>query len=748
MPQASIGAVVLAADGTPLRAFADVNGIWRYPIKLNAVSPLYLEALLGYEDRYFYYHFGVNPLSLIRAAWQWFSSGAIVSGGSTITMQVARIFTPHERSLSGKTEQILRALQLHWHYSRNDILNFYINHAPFGGTLIGVQAASHSYFGKSADKLTAAEAALLAVMPQAPSRYRPDRHPQRAIAARNKVLERLASSGIWSDKRVAEAQDERLHIKAISTPHSAALLARRLHQLLPQQSIIKTLIDYDLQQRLELLARTHAARLPHAVSMAILAIDVRDMSTLAYIGSADFFDNQRFGHVDMIQAERSPGSTLKPFLYGMAIERGLIHSQSLLSDVPLHLGDYHPQNFSRRFHGAISVSSALQQSLNAPAVDVLARLGSERFAARLRNGGMSLHIPGKQANLSIILGGVGTTMESLLAAFASLGRQGMMSPMRLQADDKIRSRRLLSASAAWVIRDILSQTSLPGQVVAELRTNRQGIAWKTGTSFGFRDAWALGLRANIAIGVWVGRPDGTPFPGSYGAVSAAPLLFEAFNRLPARYNSFQETYNKRPASVRAQNICWPLGIPEDKDHPEWCHKRLQAWIVDDMIPNTFTERNQPSHSLLQGLWVDKKTGLRVNAACRTAKQRKVIQIATWPTSLAMWQSNQIKSKYALPNWANDCQGDNNSNLRLINQPKTLNIQPAASGIPLFVLLPTTGEQGKRYWFINDVLHSVQEMNETQPWRYDFTSNGIYRIAVMDDTGAFDSLDINVFGMDE
>ncbi|MBT9531206.1 MAG: transglycosylase domain-containing protein, partial [Pseudomonas sp.] len=339
--------------------------------------------------RWFYQHPGVNPLALGRAAWQNLSGGRVVSGGSTLSMQVARLLDPHSRSLSGKLKQLWRTLQLEWHLSKTDILTLYLNRAPFGGTLQGVAAASWAYLGKPPSQLTHAEAALFAVLPQAPSRLRPDRHPHAAQAARDKVLRRLAQFQVWTPTQLREALEEPVLLAPRREPSLAPLLARRLNTA-HSPALIRTTLDAALQRRLEDLLLGWRARLPERTSAAILVVEHETMAVRAYLGSVDINDPRRFGHVDMISAQRSPGSTLKPFLYGMALDAGLIHSESLLQDVPRRYGDYRPGNFAAGFSGPVAASAALATSLNLPAVQLLEAYGPKRFAGELRSAGVPL----------------------------------------------------------------------------------------------------------------------------------------------------------------------------------------------------------------------------------------------------------------------------------------------------------------------------------------------------------------------
>ncbi|WP_249360374.1 penicillin-binding protein 1C, partial [Citrobacter sp. wls707] len=405
--------VVVAHDGTPLWRFADADGIWRYPVTIDEVSPRYLQALINYEDRWFWKHPGVNPFSVLRAAWQDLSSGRVVSGGSTLTMQVARLLDPHPRTFGGKFRQLWRALQLEWHLSKRDILTLYLNRAPFGGTLQGVGAASWAYLGKSPAQLSYSDAALLAVLPQAPSRLRPDRWPERAEAARNKVLERMAIQGIWSAKQVQESREEPVWLAPRQMPQLAPLFSRMMLGKSRSDKIVTTL-DAGLQRQLEELAQNWKGRLPARSSLAMIVVDHTDMSVRGWVGSVDMNDDSRFGHVDMVNAIRSPGSVLKPFIYGLALDDGLIHPASLLQDVPRRTGDYRPGNFDSGFHGPVSMSEALVRSLNLPAVQVLEAYGPKRFAASLRNVGLPLYLPaGAAPNLSLILGGAGARLDDM-----------------------------------------------------------------------------------------------------------------------------------------------------------------------------------------------------------------------------------------------------------------------------------------------------------------------------------------------
>jgi len=626
---------VLAADGTPLRSWASDDGAQRQPTTPEAVSPRYLEALLHYEDRWFHWHPGINPAALARAAWQWARHGRIVSGGSTLTMQVARLVDDKAagRSVPAKLRQIARALQLELHLSKHEILSLYLNLAPMGGPLEGVETASRAYLGKPAAELSHAEAALLVALPQSPTKLRPDRAVQAAQAARDKVLTRMQTLGVWSAADVADAKLERVFAPPLRARWLAPLAAERLRQQARREgrneAVIQTTLDAGLQARLEQLLTDRLNTLPEAVSMAALVVDNRSLEVRGYVGSADFNDSKRGAHVDMVRALRSPGSTLKPFLYAMALDDGLIHSESLLIDAPQNFGGYAPGNFQADFSGPVSVSEALQRSLNVPAVDLLERLGPERFAGRLRNAGLRLRMPANAApNLSLILGGGGTTLEELVGAYTALARGGLAARPRLMPAEPLKETRLMSEGAAFIVREILENGGRPG---SPFREGNQRVAWKTGTSFGFRDAWALGVTDRYTFGIWVGRPDGTPNPGHFGANTSAPLLRDIAAALGPSEARQQLAPRHQPASVQAQSICWPLGMAEAGTPPEHCLQRRSAWTLDGAVPPTLPDRLR-SDGYVEAAWTLNEQ--RVRPDCAPDAQRvDAVKAIRWPTLL-------------------------------------------------------------------------------------------------------------------
>ncbi len=517
---------VLDANGELLRAYAVADGRWRLPVTIDQVDPNYLQMLVTFEDKRFYTHNGVDPRAMLRAFWQAAWNGRIVSGGSTLTMQVARLLEAGETGKwSGKLRQFRLALALERRLSKDEILNLYLLLAPMGGNIEGVRAASLTYFGKEPNRLTPAESALLVALPQAPTSRRPDRYADAAQIARDRVLRRAVGAGILPmDEAIAafheNVPDSRIRF-AILAPH----LSDRLLAADPATNIYHTTLDRDLQASIETLLQSAVKSQSNGVSAAMIIADHQTGAILASAGSSGFFDTRRRGFIDMTQAVRSPGSTLKPFIYGLAFESGLAHPETIIQDRPMQFGGYAPQNFDKSFRGAVHIRTALQLSLNIPAVAVLDAVGPAQFLDRLRRAGINPQLPpGGTPGLAIALGGIGLSLHDLVTLYAALARGGEpieISPTNSQSG----GNPVMLSGAAWQVADILADTPPPN--TASL--NR--IAYKTGTSYGYRDAWAIGFDGQHVIGVWLGRPNGASVPGIQGLADAAPILFQAFSRL-------------------------------------------------------------------------------------------------------------------------------------------------------------------------------------------------------------------------
>lgn len=573
IPKIEPSTVVMDRHGQILRQFSDQDGIFRHWVELDEINPLYLNALINYEDRYFYQHFGVNPLATLRAFGQFITHRKVISGSSTLTMQVARLLYPHERTMLGKTEQMFRAIQLEMALTKEEILSLYVNIAPMGGNIEGVQTASWRYFSKNANSLNIAESALLVALPQRPSIYRPDQSLEKAQSARNKVLNRLAEFGQVSAEDVARYQQEPVNYRPAKTQFSAPLLSEALHQEQPNEHIIHTTIDANLQRKLEKFIQTQSQTWPEKISSAVLVVNNHDHQVYAYIGSSDLFNRERFGYVDMVKAIRSPGSTLKPFAYGMAMDYGIIHEASLLTDVKRGFDGYFPKNFDDQFRGAVPMFKALQTSLNVPVVQVFQHLTPHYFVKKLRDAKIELHV--NEPTLSIILGGVGISLWEQVRLFSSLSTEGRIYPMTTTPKTIIGGQSILSPESAWITHKILSQ------VRPTNRFNPRKIAWKTGTSYGYRDGWAIGTTSDWTVGVWIGRPDGVPNVGALANRYATPMLFDIFNYLPK-----DKTTITKPYGIQSATICWPSGRKITEVPIDACLEQYDIDTIDGKTPPT------------------------------------------------------------------------------------------------------------------------------------------------------------------
>lgn len=518
---------VLDRNGALLRVYPVGNGIWRMAPELEQVDAGFLAMLIAYEDKRFYSHAGVDPIAMLRAFGQAIWNRRAVSGGSTLTMQLARLLEDGTTGRwAGKLRQIRLALALERRLSKRQILDLYLTHAPYGGNIEGLRTASYAWFGKAPMRLTPSQAALLIALPQSPERRRPDRALQAAAMARDRVLARLAKAGLLSAAEVAVASQASLPRRMRAFPRLAPHLSDRVVASRPAATRLSLTLDAQVQAKMQRLLAEAAVRAGPRISAALLAVDHQTGEILASVGSPAFADSKRQGFVDMTQAMRSPGSTLKPLVYGLSFEAGLVHPESLIHDGPVDFEGYAPQNFDGKFRGDIRVREALQMSLNIPVVRLTREIGPAQLLASLRRGGARPELPGGKPGLAISLGGIGTSLQDLVQIYAGIAAGGQGLRLRSdQSDPSVVLPRVLSDVAAWQVGDILSGVVPPPGA----RAGR--IAYKTGTSYGHRDAWAIGWDGQHVIGVWMGRADGTPVPGAFGGDLAAPVLFEAFGRL-------------------------------------------------------------------------------------------------------------------------------------------------------------------------------------------------------------------------
>lgn len=544
--------VVLDREGRLLRPFLTDDGRWRLPVGAGDVDPRFLKLLLAFEDARFECHGGIDPRAILRASLQSLRAGRVVSGASTLTMQVARLIEPREtRDLAAKARQALRALDLERRWSKREILDAYLGLAPYGGNLEGVRAAALAWFGKEPKRLSTAEAALLVALPQSPETRRPDRFPEAARIARDRVLARGLAAGVLSPDEVERAKAEPIPTVRRPFPMVAPHLAEALVGERPEARVHRATLDLKLQTALERLVAERVEMWPSERSAAVVVLDNASGELLASVGGPDYFARTRAGALDLTQAIRSPGSALKPFIYAFAFENGIAHPETILEDRPARWGAWAPENFDDTFHGTVTARHALQQSLNMPAVEVLEAIGPQMLVSRLRSAGAAIvTADGTPTGLAVGLGGLGIRLEDLARLYAGLARGGVTTPVvrRLgEPPDADGSRRLTDPVAAWYVADVLRGTPPP----TNAPTGR--LAYKTGTSYGHRDGWAVGFDRRVTIAVWVGRPDGAPVPGLTGRSAAAPILFDAHQRT----GSPAEPIPAPPGVIRATTATLP-----------------------------------------------------------------------------------------------------------------------------------------------------------------------------------------------
>lgn len=535
----ALSAVVADRHGKPLRAFPTSTGGWRFQAKLGAIDPMFVDALLQVEDKRFYQHVGVDGLAMLRAAGTSLRAGRVVSGGSTITMQTARLLEPRPRHVVSKLIEVFRALQIEARLSKQEILELYLTLTPYGGNLEGIRAASLAWFGHEPDALSDDQIALLIALPQSPEVRRPDRRPENAKTGRAIIAGKLEALGVIDGQRRGEIDAAQLPTRQ-SFPAQAWHGSARALRIADGKDVVSTL-DAGLQSDLEVLLASRADTLGNNVQLAAMVIDIPSRSVRASVGSAS--RARPGGWIDLTQQPRSPGSTLKPFIYAMSFDDGVAVPGTVINDLPKRFAAYQPDNFDRSFRGDVTVAEALQHSLNVPAVIALDRVGPERFAAQLRLAGANPRINGQakqDAGLALALGGAGLTLEELAILYAALGDDGIAKPLVWHAHQEAASeqapgQRFIGSTSAQDILKILREAPAPsGRVPGRLTKDAPQVAFKTGTSYGFRDAWAAGVYGDKAMVVWVGRADGAPRPGRVGRSDALPILFDIADRTNVR----------------------------------------------------------------------------------------------------------------------------------------------------------------------------------------------------------------------
>ena len=582
-PKVQYSTQITASDGTVLHAFLSVDDKWRLYTNISEITPLLQKTLIYKEDRYFYYHPGINPFAMLRAAGRNIFTGRRTSGASTITMQVVRLLEPKKRTYLNKLTESFRAMQLELHYSKDEILQLYLNLVPYGGNIEGIKAASLLYFNKAPQLLSLAEITALTIVPNRPSSLQPGTKNDALKNARNEWLIRFGKERLFEKNIIQDALEEPLMVKRLTAPKQASHLSLRLKKDFPDRPIINTTVKIQAQKQTEEQVKNYVNRLQsmNIHNAAVLVINNETMTVEAYVGSADFDNPYDGGQVDGIRAIRSPGSTLKPILYATALDKGFITPKTVLNDVPTNFSGYEPENFDQNFNGQVTAEFALANSLNIPAVKILREVSTSVLIDKLKKADFqTIKKQSKDLGLSMILGGCGVTLEELTRLFAAFSNEGELKPIRYTTENPVpkKGEQLVSKEATFLLNNILTQVTRP-----DLPTNFDNtyhlpkIAWKTGTSYGKRDAWSIGYNRKYTIGVWVGNFSGEGVPELSGANTATPLLFSIFNSLD--YNSSNSWY-QMPENVSLRKICAVSGdIPSS-----FCDHQITDYFVMGVSP--------------------------------------------------------------------------------------------------------------------------------------------------------------------
>ena len=726
--------IVAARNGEPLRLFLAPDQSWRMPARLSAIAPILPRILIAAEDRHFRRHPGVNPLSLGRAALSNLRAGHVVSGGSTITMQLARLAHPRERSLAAKVVEAFRALQLERNLSKDAILERYCNMAPYGGNIVGVGAASFFYFGKTPDRLSLAEAALLTVLPRSPLRLDPIRHPEAAKAARDRLLADLARRRVIGAGAAKEAMASPMPGALTRPPFVAPHFCEMARAQAGGKTRVDTTLDPVTQQAVAniLRGRTSWLKSQGIGAVAAVVLDPASRDVLAMVGATDYFGDTRFGQINGTVIRRSPGSALKPFLYAMALDQGLIFPQSLLLDIPTGFAGYTPKNYDGLYRGRVTAEQALITSLNVPAVRLLDAVGTAPFLDLLRLGGLStLDKPAAHYGLSLILGGGEVTLLALVNLYADLANFGEHRPPRLLPGPAEPARRLFSPEACAMITEILTRLERPDLPTSwERALAVPAVAWKTGTSYGHRDAWAVGYSADKVIGVWVGNMDGAPVKGISGAVHAGPILFELFRAV--------EEHGSRLVTPPGLNIAEVEVCAESRQLPgPNCPRRIMARI----IPGRTRLGPCPVHGQIL---VDERTGLRLEGDCLLTHPAKAVTVTQYPAELVSWWRAVGIPFEAPPEQAPGCGAPAGEGPRIVSPspatPYKLRRDAPASFQQIVLTADAPASSRRLTWYVDGALTAQGEPGKQLFWQ---PSQGSHRLVVADDHGRSDAVTVVV-----
>jgi penicillin-binding protein 1C len=733
--------VIEYRDGTPAHVFLAPDERWRIATRAQDIDPAYLRALLRLEDKRFYWHPGVDPLAVVRAGVSNVTKGRRVSGASTLTMQLVRVLEPRPRTLTSKVLESIRAVQLELRMSKEDILAAYLRFVPYGRNVEGVEAASLAYFGHRATHLSPAEIATLLAVPQNPNRRFPTpENAERLRAARDEVARRLLEErALPLGPEGAEAVPEAVlaEVRGTPVPHAlrpfpreaphAAVWLRARH---PKRSRLRTTLEAGTQRLAERLMRAAAAELrPRGIHNGVaVVVDHERAEVLALVGSFDFFDTRHGGQILGFATPRSPGSALKPLLYSLGIDRGLALPEHLVSDIPYAYGGYQPRNFDGRFMGLVRMEYALSQSLNVPFVRLLRDMGVERFLGTLRRAGVdSLHPEPGYYGLSAAVGGLEVTPLELAGLYVALAQEGRSRPLKVLEDGQppAEPRELFSPGAAWLTRRALALRDRPDFPARRQLTGMPAqVHWKTGTSFGHRDAWAAGSGPRHTAVVWLGNFDSSPSVHLVGSDAAGPLLFDLLEAVGPRARAAVAEEPRPPADLTLVEVCAYSGhLPTDA-----CTQRRGVYARRSAVPT----RPCPYHQRVE---VDARTGLAVSPVCRAGREVEPRVYLTWPSSIRRWLTEQHRSLPSPPAYAPGCEPGGAERAPEIVSPAAGQVALLIPGVsPEEQEVPLEAEAAhdrELTWFVNGRFLGKARADERLWWT---PAPGTHEILVSDDRG--------------
>ncbi len=732
--------VVTDKDGNPIRFFLPKDEHWRLPVKLEDISPDLIEAVIASEDRWFHHHPGINPFAVIRALYTNIKAGKVVSGASTIPMQIARISNPKPRTLLSKLEEAFRALQLKWHFNDSQLVEIYLNITPYGGNIEGIGAASYFYLGKEPTALSPADVALLTVLPRSPTAYDPAVNPSEALRARNRVLMQLLKRGVFTASRVKEAMKEPVPTRRRNAPFNAPHFTQIAWDKYRDKDRIETTLDFSIQKVAEESARRRIGELrgQGIDNLAIVVIENKGRKLRAMIGSSDFFEKHYAGQVNNALARRSPGSALKPFLYAMALDRGLVIPATFMLDIPTDFSGYVPKNYDGVYRGRVTMREALIRSLNVPAARLLSEVGLDDFHKLLLEGGLTtLDRPVSQYGLPLILGSGEVTLLDLTNLYATLAQGGIHYPVRITTNDTrdYEEKVLFSKEASYLITQTLTELGRPDMPSPtwELTKDVPQVAWKTGTSYGHRDAWAVGYSGKYTIGVWVGNPSGRGQKGISGGEHAAPLLFDLFRAIEGNGAKPEKPVGLRLGTIEVCKESHLLPTP-------FCDER----VLVTYIPG---RSRIPVDNYSKQVFIDSETGEMLLGDCIAIRPHQAKIINTYPPELVAWWRAEGRVITSVPPLSPFCKEVPPQLPPKIASPDEATPYRMLLSMPIDyqkvqLIARTSPEVERLYWYQDGKL-----VASTKPDARLFIplEAGIHRLVVVDSSGRSDSIIYSVEG---